>query len=62
MTKEKWIPRDLKKGALTETVKRRYGEKGFTEAGTIKVSVLHTLAKEPGVTGKRARFAENVRK
>jgi hypothetical protein len=59
---KKWIPRDLKRGALTEAVERRYGKEGFTEAGTIKVSVLHTLAKEPGVTGRRARFAENVRK
>jgi hypothetical protein len=48
-------------GALRETVKRRYGNAGFTERGTIRESVLHKLGKEHGVTGRRARFAEELR-
>jgi len=49
-------------GALRRTVKQEYGSRGFTERGTIRESVLHKLAKEPGVIGKRARLAERLRK
>lgn len=48
-------------GALRRSVKEKYGARGFTERGTIKQSVLHKLAKQPGVTGRRARFAEELR-
>jgi len=58
-----WIQRAIEKpGALTRTVKRKYGKKGFTKRGTIKVSVLRKLAKRKGVTGKRARLALTLRK
>jgi len=60
---KKFIQKAIKKpGALTRTVKRRYGQKGFTGRGTIKVSVLNELANEKGVTGKRARLAQTMRK
>jgi len=60
---EYWIQEAIKKpGALRRTVKRRYGEKGFTERGTIKVSVLRDLSNEPGKTGQRARLALKLRK
>jgi len=58
-----WIqPAIQKKGALRETVQRRYGKRGFTSKGTIKVEVLNKLAKEKGVTGQRARLAKTLRK
>jgi hypothetical protein len=60
--KEKWIQGAVEKpGALRETVRRRYGERGFTERGTIKVETLDKLAREPGVTGRRARLARTLR-
>jgi hypothetical protein len=63
MRKNYWIQKAIKKeGALTETVKRRYGKRGFTSKGTIKTEVLRELAKEKGVTGKRARLALTLRK
>lgn len=49
-------------GALTSTVKRRYGSEGFTGRGTIRTDVLHELSEEGGVTGKRARLALTLRK
>jgi len=58
-----WIQRAIEKpGALTRTVKRKYGKKGFTRRGTIKVEVLRKLAKRKGVTGRRARLALTLRK
>ncbi len=61
--KEKWIQRAIKNpGALTRTVKRRFGKKGFTKSGTIKTEVLRKLAKEKGITGKRARLALTLRR
>lgn len=64
-TKEKWIQKaKLKKGALRNYVKSRYGKKGFTEKGTIKVSVLRELASDPDVqekTRRRARLALKLR-
>lgn len=60
---EKWIAPAIKKpGALRATVQRHYGSKGFTEKGTIKVSILNKLSKEKGITGRRARFAKTLRK
>jgi len=58
-----WIQRAIEKpGALTRTVKRKYGKRGFTRRGTIKVEVLRELAKRKGVTGRRARLALTLRK
>jgi len=61
--KEKWIQRAIKKkGALREYVLKKYGKKGFTSRGTIKVSVLKELAEKGGTIGKRARLALTLRK
>lgn len=58
-----WIQKAITKpGSLRAYVKRRYGRKGFTKKGTIKVSVLKDLANEPGKVGKRARLALTLRK
>lgn len=59
---------NLKKGALTNTVLRQYGEEGFLKKHgkgkrpKIKINVLKELAKSPNkVTRSRARFALNAR-
>ncbi len=53
----------MKKGALTNYVKEKFGKKGFTKDGDIRVSVLKDL-KENGspVTKKRANYALNMRR
>jgi len=61
-SKRRWIKGAIKHpGALRATVRRRYGDAGFTARGTIKAGVLSELAKTPGVTGKRARLARTLR-
>jgi len=58
-----WIQEAIEKpGALRATVKRKYGRKGFTKRGTIKVKVLQKLAGAKGKTGFRARMALTLRK
>jgi hypothetical protein len=53
----------MKKGALTQTVKRKYGADEFTKTGKIKMSVLNALRKSgSAITRKRANFALNIRK
>jgi hypothetical protein len=53
----------MKKGALEQTVKRKYGAAGFTTGGKIKTSVLNSLKKGgSAITRKRANFALNIRK
>ena len=53
----------MKRGALTETVWREFGARGFTKGGKIKVAVLKKLRKSASkVTRKRANFALNSRK
>ena len=60
---KKWIQHAVKKrDALREYVRRHYGEKGFTERGTIKVEVLRELAERKGKVGQRARLALTLRK
>ena len=60
---KKWIQHAVKKkNALREYVRRHYGEKGFTERGTIKVEVLRELAERKGKVGQRARLALTLRK
>lgn len=60
---KKFIQKAIKKpGALKQTVQRRYGKRGFTQRGTIKAEILSKLAREKGVTGKRARLAQTMRK
>ena len=62
----KWIQSaHLKKGALRNYIKRKFGKEGFTKQGTIKVSILRQLAKDPNVTEKtrkRAKTALTLRK
>lgn len=57
-----WIQKAIKRpGALRRYVKRKWGIKGFTKRGTIKVSILRDLSNEPGVIGRRARLALTLR-
>ncbi|WP_201796928.1 hypothetical protein [Thermoplasma sp. Kam2015] len=53
----------MRKGALRNYVKKRFGNKGFTKAGTIKIEVLKRLKQDgsPAIR-KRATFALNARK
>jgi len=61
-SKKYWIQKAIKKpGAYRRSVYRRYGEKGFTERGTIKVSIMRKDAKKPGKIGQRARLALRLR-
>ena len=56
-SKNLWIQHALKKrtkGAL-------HRQLGIPEDETIPVSILRRAAKEPGLLGKRARFALNLR-
>jgi hypothetical protein len=56
--KKKWIQKlKLREGAFRAAVRAKYGARGFTKRGTIKIAILKRLAKEPGLTGKRARLA-----
>lgn len=58
-----WIQRAIKhKGALRAYVKRKFGRRGFTRRGTIKVKVLKSLSKKKGSIGRRARLALTLRK
>ncbi len=53
----------IKEGALTRQVKQKYGARGFTPRGTIKVAVLEDLTKSRNeTTRKRAQLALNMRK
>ena len=57
-----WIQRSVEKeGALRDTVKRDYGEKGFTERGTIKVSLLKTMSNKRTKRGKLTKTARRSR-
>lgn len=62
---KKWIQKVTtrrKKGVLRKTVKSRYGRRGFDKHGRIKSTVLEKMAHEKGVTGRRARFAKQLRR
>lgn len=46
-----WIQRAIKKpGALRKYLKRKYGRKAFTKKGTIKVTFLRKLRKNPRIS------------
>ncbi|MEM3906329.1 MAG: hypothetical protein QXZ17_05610 [Nitrososphaerota archaeon] len=61
--RKRWIQRAIKRpGALRAYVKRHYGSRGFTEKGTIKVSILRKLAKRRDKVGARARLALTLRR
>lgn len=54
--KKKWIAEAIKKpGALKKTLGVKKGEK-------IPAKALAKAAKKPGITGKRARLAQTLRK
>ncbi|MHA1829057.1 MAG: hypothetical protein ACTSX6_10480 [Candidatus Heimdallarchaeaceae archaeon] len=60
---ERWIQEAIEKpGSLRNYVKRKYGKRGFTRRGTIKVKILRKLAKKKGKVGRRARLALTLRK
>ena len=55
-TQKKWMQKAVQKpGALRKSVGVKPGQK-------IPVSTLDSLAKKPGITGKRARLALTFRK
>jgi hypothetical protein len=64
--KELWIQgaTEGNKNSLRKYVQRRFGAEGFTEKGTIKISVIYQLAADPNVsakTNKRAHLALTLR-
>lgn len=53
----------MRNGALNAYVKKKFGSKGFTQDGDIKVSVLKELKKSHSPkTRRRATFSLNIRK
>jgi hypothetical protein len=68
---KKWIAEaHLKAGALTNWIKARIGDRGFTGAGTIRVSVLRAIKAGKKIGGvvpsaktiQRAQTAINLKK
>ena len=61
----RWIQSaKINKGALRRYIKKKYGNAGFTDRGTIKTSILHELIRDPKVTmrtKRRAQLALNLR-
>lgn len=51
---DKWIPKDLKKGAL-------HRDLGVPQGQPIPAAKLEAAAKKPGKVGERARFAETAK-
>lgn len=62
MTKKNYFG-NIKKGALTKYINKKYGKSAYTDKGTIKVSVLDDIIKNGDLHRKRqAQFAKNARK
>lgn len=62
--KELWIQDAVKpkrEGKYRESVRRRYGKKGFTQRGTIKQEVIAKDVKKKGKVGKQARLAKTLK-
>lgn len=61
-----WIQQAIKNpGSLRQYVSRKYGRRGFTKKGAIKVSILRRIAKDTRVSNKvrsRARLALTLRR
>lgn len=58
-----WIKEAVeKRGSYRKSVQERYGKRGFTKEGTIKLEVINKDAKKPGKLGRRARLAKTLRK
>ena len=55
---------NLKKGSLTRWMKEHYGEKAFTDRGTIKMEYLRRALRDAPTltTKKKVQFAINARK
>ena len=62
----RWIQKAIRnEGALREYIRRRFGSRGFTKRGTIKVEILRRLARDPNVSRRtrlRARLALTLRR
>jgi hypothetical protein len=57
-----WIQKlKLKREALRREIARRFGQRGFTDTGKIKLALLKRLAREKGKVGYRARLALKLR-
>lgn len=63
-TGKKWIHtvKIRKPGILRAHILSVYGKGGFDEKGRIRCDLLTRMAHEPGVWGKRARYALNLRR
>ncbi len=62
---EKFIKGAIEKpGALTASIRRMFGRRGFTKRGTIRVSILRRLASSARMrlTRRRARLALTLRR
>ncbi len=58
-----WIQSaNVKKGALKQQIKTKYGGKAFTGRGTIKTEYLEKATKEGGKLARRANLALTLRK
>lgn len=64
MASRYWIQEAIEKpGALRSYVKRRFSKRGFTDKGTIKVSILYKLKRSKNPTiRKRASLALTLRR
>ena len=59
----RWIHGAIKRpGRLRRYVARVYGDKGFTQKGTIRVEVLREIAKRKDGLGRAARLALTLRR
>lgn len=59
---EKWIQKAVKKkGALRQDVRQRYGDKGFTQKGTIRQDKLEHISKEKTKAGKPTKASRRAR-
>jgi hypothetical protein len=63
MPPKKFIAKALEGGAKKGVLRARAAKEGaLTSSGTISVAWLRRVAKEPGVWGRRARFALTLRR
>jgi len=64
MNDDEWIQSAIKRpGSLRSYTKRKYGNRGFTKRGTIKVSYLRKMTKSKSpIVRRRANLALNLRK
>lgn len=53
----KWIPKNIDEGAFKAYMKRRFGKAAFNKDGTLKVSYINKVLKDPKTPTKRKRQA-----